>query len=135
MGVGVRKGGVPGALVLLVLGGAALGLLAGPAAPAYAMRRRSENMDYPGMFSSHSWSTDDALPRIYKLGGVVTPYAGNAESFVHKWEHLRTVREELGGSTGSGTALTPTASAPRGTRGRAPLRIRSSTRSSRSTAG
>ena len=55
-----------------------------------------ENMDYPGMFSSHSWSTDDALPRIYKLGGVVTPYAGNAESFVHKWEHLRTVREELG---------------------------------------
>ena len=56
-----------------------------------------ENMGYPGMFSSHSWSTEDALPRIYKLGGVVTPYAGDAESFVHKWQHLRTVRNRLGG--------------------------------------
>jgi len=55
-----------------------------------------ENMDYPGMFSSHSWSTDDALPRIYKLGGVVTPYAGDSETFVHKWQHLRTVRGRLG---------------------------------------
>jgi hypothetical protein len=36
MGVGVRKGELPGALVLLVLGAAALGVLAGPAAPADA---------------------------------------------------------------------------------------------------
>ena len=33
---------------------------------------------YPGVLSSHSWSTPDAYPRIYKLGGFVTPYAGDS---------------------------------------------------------
>ena len=28
-----------------------------------------ESLDYSGIVSSHSWSTDDALPRIYALGG------------------------------------------------------------------
>jgi hypothetical protein len=55
-----------------------------------------EDLDYPGIISSHSWSTDDALPRIYKLGGVVTPYAGDSEGFVHKWQQLRSVRKKLG---------------------------------------
>ena len=35
---------------------------------------------------SHSWSTPDAYPRIYKLGGVVTPYAGDSEGFVEEWQ-------------------------------------------------
>ena len=48
-----------------------------------------ESKDYSGIVSSHSWSTDDALPRIYALGGLVTPYAGSSEDFVHQWEHLR----------------------------------------------
>jgi hypothetical protein len=48
-----------------------------------------ESRDYSGIISSHSWSTPNALPRIYRLGGVVTPYAGNSESFVHEWTHLR----------------------------------------------
>jgi microsomal dipeptidase-like Zn-dependent dipeptidase len=48
-----------------------------------------ESKDYSGIVSSHSWSTDDALPRIYALGGVVTPYAGSSTSFVHQWSHLR----------------------------------------------
>jgi hypothetical protein len=47
-----------------------------------------ESEDYPGLISSHSWSTENTLPRIYRLGGVVTPYAGSSESFVHQWEHL-----------------------------------------------
>ena len=51
-----------------------------------------ERKDYPGMFSSHSWSTDNAIPRIYKLGGVVTPYAGSSEGFVHQWQHLKQFR-------------------------------------------
>jgi hypothetical protein len=55
-----------------------------------------EKLDYPGVISSHSWSTNDALPRIYRLGGVVTPYAGDAESFVHKWQDLLAVRQKLG---------------------------------------
>lgn len=48
-----------------------------------------EAEDYSGVVSSHSWSTDNALPRIYRLGGLVTPYAGDSESFVDQWRHLR----------------------------------------------
>jgi hypothetical protein len=44
---------------------------------------------HPGILSSHSWSTPDAYPRIYKLGGFVTPYAGDSPGFVAKWkQHL-----------------------------------------------
>ena len=39
--------------------------------------------------SSHSWSTDDAYQRIYRLGGVITPYGGSATSFAAKWQHLK----------------------------------------------
>jgi microsomal dipeptidase-like Zn-dependent dipeptidase len=49
-----------------------------------------ESLDYPGVISSHSWSTPAALPRIYKLGGIVTPYAGDSEGFVDKWKDART---------------------------------------------
>ena len=49
----------------------------------------TEPLDYPGVFSSHSWSTPDAYPRIYRAGGVITPYAGDSTGFVDKWEqHL-----------------------------------------------
>ena len=44
-----------------------------------------EAMHYPGVVSSHSWSTPDAYPRIYKLGGFITPYAGDSTGFVEKW--------------------------------------------------
>lgn len=48
-----------------------------------------EELDYSGVISSHSWSTPDAYPRIYKLGGVVMPYAGDSTGFVEKWKrHL-----------------------------------------------
>jgi microsomal dipeptidase-like Zn-dependent dipeptidase len=48
-----------------------------------------EALDYSGVISSHSWSTPDAYPRIYELGGVVMPYAGDSEGFVEKWrQHL-----------------------------------------------
>jgi hypothetical protein len=44
---------------------------------------------HPGILSSHSWSTPDAYPRIYKLGGFVAPYAGDSAGFVEKWrKHL-----------------------------------------------
>ena len=49
----------------------------------------AERLNYPGVVSSHSWSTPDAYPRIYKLGGVITPYAGDSSGFVEKWKkHL-----------------------------------------------
>jgi microsomal dipeptidase-like Zn-dependent dipeptidase len=48
-----------------------------------------ERLHYPGVISSHSWSTPDAYPRIYKLGGFITPYAGDSTGFVEKWKrHL-----------------------------------------------
>ncbi|WP_345262299.1 hypothetical protein [Nocardioides nanhaiensis] len=48
-----------------------------------------ERMRYPGVLSSHSWSTPDAYPRIYKAGGFVAPYAGDSTGFVAKWRrHL-----------------------------------------------
>ncbi len=48
-----------------------------------------EALGYPGVVSSHSWSTPDAYPRIYRLGGFITPYAGDSTGFVDKWRaHL-----------------------------------------------
>lgn len=49
----------------------------------------AERLKYPGVVSSHSWSTPDAYPRIYKAGGFIAPYAGDSAGFVDKWRrHL-----------------------------------------------
>lgn len=49
----------------------------------------TEKLKYPGVVSSHSWSTPDAYPRIYRAGGLITPYAGDSKGFVDKWrQHL-----------------------------------------------
>ena len=43
----------------------------------------------PGVISSHGWSNDDIYPRIYQLGGVVTPYAGGSTGFASEWRKHR----------------------------------------------
>ena len=48
-----------------------------------------ESVGYSGIVSSHSWSDPKTLPRIYGLGGVITPYAGSSEEFVEQWQQLR----------------------------------------------
>jgi hypothetical protein len=54
-------------------------------------RAQTEAMDlvastgYSGVVSSHGWSNTTIYPKIYKAGGVVTPHAGESESFVNKW--------------------------------------------------
>jgi hypothetical protein len=48
---------------------------------------------YSGLVSSHSWSTPDALPRIYRLGGMVTPYAGSSTGFVEEWREVKAMRD------------------------------------------
>jgi hypothetical protein len=48
---------------------------------------------YSGIVSSHSWSTPDAMPRIYRLGGVVTPYAGSSKGFVEEWRATKPMRD------------------------------------------
>ena len=52
-----------------------------------------EARGYPGVVSSHSWSTVDAFPRIYKLGGMITPYAGDSSSFVAAWKKIKPMRD------------------------------------------
>jgi hypothetical protein len=40
---------------------------------------------YAGIVSSHGWADDTIYPRVYELGGVVTPHAGGSSGFVEKW--------------------------------------------------
>ncbi|HET7482387.1 MAG TPA: hypothetical protein VFK89_05940, partial [Actinomycetota bacterium] len=47
------------------------------------------DIGYSGVVSSHGWSNDTIYPRIYQLGGVVTPYAGYSEDFVKEWNSHR----------------------------------------------
>jgi hypothetical protein len=48
-----------------------------------------DQLHYPGVVSSHSWSTPDAYPRIYGEQGFIAPYAGDSTGFVEKWRrHL-----------------------------------------------
>ena len=44
-----------------------------------------ERLGYPGVLSSHSWSTPDTYTRVYRAGGFITPYAGDSTGFVDKW--------------------------------------------------
>ena len=60
-----------------------------------SVKARNESLDlleevgYPGVMSSHSWSTPDALPRILRLGGVVSPSTSTAPGFAEKWDRVR----------------------------------------------
>ena len=44
-----------------------------------------EELGYSGIISSHGWSNETIYPRIYELGGVITPYAGSSPGFVDNW--------------------------------------------------
>jgi microsomal dipeptidase-like Zn-dependent dipeptidase len=48
-----------------------------------------ESRRYPGILTSHSWSTDNALPRISALGGLIGPAAKSPEGFVADWQHIK----------------------------------------------
>jgi hypothetical protein len=52
-----------------------------------------ERAGYSGVVSSHSWSTPDAIPRILRLGGVVTPMAGSTTDFAAAWRETRAQRD------------------------------------------
>ena len=53
-----------------------------------------ESKRYSGVVSSHGWSSPDVVPRIYNLGGVVTPYAGNSDAFVAAWKRFKPKRNK-----------------------------------------
>jgi hypothetical protein len=56
-----------------------------------SVRARKSVMDileaarYSGAVSSHSWSTADVVPRIYRLGGLVTPMKEASTSWLETW--------------------------------------------------
>ncbi len=52
-----------------------------------------ESAGYSGIVSSHSWSTPDAIPRILRLGGVVTPMAGSTTEFLQQYKDTKAVRD------------------------------------------
>ena len=47
---------------------------------------------YSGGVSSHSWSTADVIPRIYDLGGVVTPMKEAAPEWIKTWRTTKAQR-------------------------------------------
>lgn len=71
-------------------------------------KARVEAMDHvasrghSGLISSHSWADDPTYRRILQLGGVVTPHAGSASSFVGKWRKTRGFAEGSGFTFGIG---------------------------------
>jgi hypothetical protein len=52
-----------------------------------------EKRGYSGVLSSHSWSSPDAIPRILRLGGVVTPMAGTTTEFLQQWKDTKAARD------------------------------------------
>jgi hypothetical protein len=65
-----------------------------------SVRARKSVMDlieaarYSGAVSSHSWSTFDVIPRIYKVGGVVTPMQGSAPEWIKDWKKIKAQRDK-----------------------------------------
>ncbi|GAA2687289.1 membrane dipeptidase [Nonomuraea recticatena] len=55
-----------------------------------------EAAGYPGVISSHSWADPAFLPRIYRLGGMVTQYGHAAEEFAEEWRRTQPLRQESG---------------------------------------
>jgi microsomal dipeptidase-like Zn-dependent dipeptidase len=47
---------------------------------------------YSGVISSHSWADEPSYPRIYRLGGIVTPSDNRSGDFVREWQNIRRYR-------------------------------------------
>ena len=64
-----------------------------------SVKARKSTMDlieaarYSGAVSSHSWSTADVIPRIYKVGGVVTPMKESAPDWIKTWKATKAQRD------------------------------------------
>ena len=47
-----------------------------------------EEASYGGVMTSHSWSTDNALPKISGLGGFIGPSAKSPAKYVNDWQQI-----------------------------------------------
>ena len=52
-----------------------------------------EAAHYSGVVSGHGWDSPEENPRIYALGGFITPFAGDATSFVQDWQTDRSIAD------------------------------------------
>ncbi|MCA1834310.1 MAG: hypothetical protein ABR548_07395 [Actinomycetota bacterium] len=50
---------------------------------------RPYGLPYSGIVSSHSWADETIYPRVYQMGGVVTPHAGSSSGFADAWVKRR----------------------------------------------
>ncbi|MFF5204519.1 Coagulation factor 5/8 type domain-containing protein [Streptosporangium sp. NPDC000396] len=53
-----------------------------------------EAAGYPGVISSHSWADPNFFRRIYGLGGMITAYGSQADSFSEAWRKTKELRDE-----------------------------------------
>ena len=51
-----------------------------------------ERLGYSGLITSHSWGDDTSQRRLQNLGGVVSPYARTAPTYVESWQAARANR-------------------------------------------
>jgi hypothetical protein len=51
-----------------------------------------ESRHYSGVISAHSWDSPEENPRVYNLGGVVTPIAGTPQAEISSWRASRNIR-------------------------------------------
>ena len=51
-----------------------------------------EQLKYPGVISSHSWSDHAAQARLQRLGGLISPYGTDSQEYVKNWERARSTR-------------------------------------------
>ena len=52
-----------------------------------------ESLNYSGVISAHSWASPINYPRIYRLGGMITPATGDASGFADDWQAIRKMRD------------------------------------------
>ena len=77
----------------------------------------TEAQRYSGVVSSHSWSTPDVIPRIYKLGGVITPMQDQAPGWLKQYAETKAQAKPDSSTSASATARTRTALRGRWPRG------------------
>ena len=53
----------------------------------------AEARDYSGVVMSHSWSTPDSFPRVYRLGGFIGPGSSDAAGYVETWREHRAISD------------------------------------------
>jgi microsomal dipeptidase-like Zn-dependent dipeptidase len=51
-----------------------------------------ESRNYSGVITSHSWGDDTSRVRIQALGGIVSPYANTATTFIREWQNARSTQ-------------------------------------------